>query len=104
VKKAAKIFGCIVAALALLVIGGIAATWAPDRPVSELRARWAPPPSQFVEADGIEVHLRDEGPRDDPKPIVLLHGTSSSCTPGTRGRRRFHRSGASCGSISRVSG
>ena len=23
-------------------------------------------------------HLRDEGPRDDPAPIVLLHGTSSS--------------------------
>ncbi|TSA11982.1 MAG: alpha/beta hydrolase [Betaproteobacteria bacterium] len=26
----------------------------------------------------MEVHLRDEGPRDDPVPIVLLHGTSSS--------------------------
>ena len=26
----------------------------------------------------MQVHLRDEGPRTDPVPIVLLHGTSSS--------------------------
>ena len=26
----------------------------------------------------MQFHVRDEGPRDDPAPIVLLHGTSSS--------------------------
>jgi pimeloyl-ACP methyl ester carboxylesterase len=26
----------------------------------------------------MNVHMRDEGPRDDPRPIVLLHGTSAS--------------------------
>ena len=26
----------------------------------------------------MQVHVRDEGPRDDPIPIVLLHGTSAS--------------------------
>ena len=26
----------------------------------------------------MQVHLRDEGPRSDPSPIVLLHGTSAS--------------------------
>ena len=26
----------------------------------------------------MSVHLRDEGPSDDPHPIVLIHGTSSS--------------------------
>ena len=26
----------------------------------------------------MQVHLRDEGPHDDPAPIVLLHGTSAS--------------------------
>jgi pimeloyl-ACP methyl ester carboxylesterase len=26
----------------------------------------------------MRVHVRDEGPREDPRPIVLLHGTSSS--------------------------
>lgn len=26
----------------------------------------------------MQVHVRDEGPRDDPQPLVLLHGTSAS--------------------------
>ena len=51
---------------------------APDRPVQTLVARWAPPPSDFIEVKGQLVHLRDEGPRDDPLPIVLVHGTSAS--------------------------
>lgn len=51
---------------------------APDRPVQTLVARWAPPPSDFIEVKGQVVHLRDEGPRDDPRPIVLIHGTSAS--------------------------
>jgi pimeloyl-ACP methyl ester carboxylesterase len=56
----------------------VAATWAPDRSVDSLKARWATPPSMFVALQGMSVHVRDEGPRDDPMPIVLLHGTSSS--------------------------
>lgn len=62
----------------LLVLAGIAASWAPDRSPTELAAKWATPPSQFIELQGMRVHLRDEGPRDDPLPIVLLHGTSAS--------------------------
>ena len=50
----------------------------PDRPVETLVARWAPPPSQFMDLQGQLVHYRDEGPRDDPEPLLLLHGTSSS--------------------------
>jgi pimeloyl-ACP methyl ester carboxylesterase len=46
--------------------------------VEELTARWAPQPSQFVDIDGMSVHLRDEVPRDDPEPIILLHGTGAS--------------------------
>jgi pimeloyl-ACP methyl ester carboxylesterase len=57
---------------------GVIATWAPDLPVEELKGRWAPPPSRFVEVNGMQVHLRDEGPHDDPAPIVLLHGTAAS--------------------------
>ena len=49
-----------------------------DRPVETLVARWAPAPSEFVEVKGQVVHIRDEGPRDDPAPIVLVHGTSAS--------------------------
>jgi pimeloyl-ACP methyl ester carboxylesterase len=67
-------------AVALAAIGAVATatSWEPDRDVASLKARWAPPPSQFVEVMGMAVHLRDEGPRDDAEPIVLLHGTSAS--------------------------
>lgn len=56
----------------------IAANWAPEKSVAELQARWAPPPSAFLDVAGMKLHVRDEGPRDDPSPIVLMHGTGSS--------------------------
>ena len=68
----------LLAGLVFFAIAGLVATWAPDKTVEELKGRWAPPPSQFLEIDGLRVHLRDEGPRDDPVPIVLIHGTSDS--------------------------
>jgi len=51
---------------------------APDRPVETLVARWAPPPSEFLDLQGQLVHYRDEGPKSDPAPLVLLHGASAS--------------------------
>lgn len=67
------------ASLPPLVVGAlVAATWAPDRPLAELSQRWAPPPSMFLDVLGMQVHVRDEGPRDDQHPIVLLHGTGGS--------------------------
>jgi pimeloyl-ACP methyl ester carboxylesterase len=77
-KLAVRILAGTLLALGVLLVIFVIANWAPDRPVSELKARWAPPPSTFVEIAGMQVHLRDEGPRDDPSPIVLLHGTSAS--------------------------
>jgi len=68
----------------LILVGaiGAAAFRAPDRSLESLVARWAPAPSDFIElkVDGATqlVHLRDEGPRADLHPIVLLHGTSAS--------------------------
>ena len=53
-------------------------TWEPDRQLGQLVGRWAPEPSSFVELDGMQVHMRDTGPREDNLPIVLLHGMSSS--------------------------
>ena len=76
--KTLKIVGLVLGGLVLLAIAGIAAVWAPDRSAEDLATRWAPPPSQFTVIDGMKVHFRDEGPRDDPQPIVLLHGTSAS--------------------------
>jgi len=63
----------VVAAVIFIVVNRV-----PDRSVEELKARWAQSPSQFVEIAGMQVHLRDEGPREDSMPIVFLHGTSSS--------------------------
>ena len=56
----------------------LALSHAPDRSVESLVARWAPPPSDFLDVKGQLVHYRDQGPRDDPTPLVLLHGTSAS--------------------------
>lgn len=69
-----RLFGLLLIFTALAV--GL--SHAPDRPVETLVARWAPAPSDFIEIKGQLVHLRDEGPRGDPVPIVLLHGTSAS--------------------------
>ncbi len=77
----------VLAAVLAVAFGVFVVTaWAPDRPVDELRERWAPEPSRFLEIDGMSVHLRDEGLRDNAgngsadsgPPIVLLHGTSDS--------------------------
>ena len=77
-KRPLKLLALTAALLTLALLALVATAWAPDRPVSSLTARWAPPPSTFVEVEGLRVHLRDEGPRDDPHPLVLLHGTSAS--------------------------
>lgn len=68
----------LVLTVAAVAAAGFALAWAPDRPVSTLIVRWAPPPSRFLDLNGLSVHYRDEGPRDDPAPIVLIHGTSAS--------------------------
>lgn len=69
-----RLLGLLLMASALAV----ALSRAPDRPAESLVARWAPSPSDFIEVKGQVVHLRDEGPRGDPLPLVLLHGTSAS--------------------------
>lgn len=95
--KARKVVGVVLVATFVLLGVGVATSWAPDRPVESLVGRWAQPPSQFVAVNGMPVHLRDEGPRDDPEPIVLLHGTSASLhtwegwAAALRGQRRVIR-------------
>jgi pimeloyl-ACP methyl ester carboxylesterase len=96
-NRAARITAAATGALALIVAGFVALSWAPDRPVSQLEARWASPPSTFIEVDGMRVHVRDEGRRDDPVPVILLHGTSASLhtwdgwVRALEGRRRVIR-------------
>ena len=64
----------------LLMLTALAVTLAhaPDRSVDSLVTRWAPPPSDFMYVKGQFVHFRDEGPKNDPVPLVLVHGTAAS--------------------------
>lgn len=77
-KARSKILVGTLLLLTATAVGFLVANWAPDLPVGDLKARWAPPPSQFIDIAGMQVHLRDEGPRDDAMPVVLLHGTGAS--------------------------
>jgi len=74
----ATVFWTLILSLLAALIGALVWSWTPDRPMDSLKARWAAPPSHFVALQGMQVHVRDEGPRDDPTPIVLIHGTSAS--------------------------
>ncbi|MEM6857645.1 MAG: alpha/beta hydrolase [Pseudomonadota bacterium] len=70
-----RILGVLFAALVILFL----VFRTPDTDAAEMRAKYGGPPSQFVKiASGLEVHLRDEGPRDSGElPIVLLHGSNA---------------------------
>ena len=71
------------AVIVIAVLFGVAllagAVWLynPDLPRAALERRWAPPPSQFVEAAGVRLHIRDTGPRTAPA-VLLIHGFGSS--------------------------
>jgi len=68
------------ALLAVVVAGAvfIAMNWVPEKSLAELRPRWGGSPSIFLDIEEMPVHVRDEGPREDESPIVLLHGFGSS--------------------------
>ena len=92
-----RVVAWAIGALVLLAALGVAAAWESDRSAAQLEARWAAPPSTFIDVKGQRVHLRDEGPRADSSPIVLIHGTSASLhtwdgwAEALRGRRRVIR-------------
>jgi len=48
-----------------------------DKTLEELKDKYAPAPSQFLEIDGMPVHYRIEGALDST-PMVLIHGTGAS--------------------------
>jgi len=64
--------------LLMLTALAVTLTHAPDRSVESLVTRWAPPPSDFMYVRGQFVHFRDEGPKTDPTPLVLIHGAAAS--------------------------
>ncbi|MBO9489118.1 alpha/beta hydrolase [Endozoicomonas sp. G2_1] len=73
-----KLISRIVTLLLVSILSFCALYWQSDRSVDELKSQWAQAPSVFIDVNGMQVHLRDQGPKSDPEPIVLIHGTSSS--------------------------
>lgn len=49
-----------------------------DKPVEDLIPLYTKKASQFMPILGMKVHYRDEGPRTDSTPLILIHGMSSS--------------------------
>jgi pimeloyl-ACP methyl ester carboxylesterase len=68
------------ALLLLLALLGGGWLWTPDLPRAELEARYAGPPSEFVDLMGLRLHVRDSAPQAGPeRPVVLmLHGFGGS--------------------------
>ena len=62
-----------VALIGVLLLIGVAIYR--DTPAAEVEAKWAKPPSQFVEIDGVRMHYRDEG---EGPVVILLHANYSS--------------------------
>ena len=72
--------------LVALALGG-GWLWTPDKPRADLEARYAGPPSEFIEAAGLRLHVRQSGPlaaqgapsaQSNQPVIILLHGFGSS--------------------------
>jgi pimeloyl-ACP methyl ester carboxylesterase len=62
--------------LIVILLGGTW-LWTPDLDRATLEARYAQPPSRFVEAAGVRLHVRESGPATGPA-LILLHGFGSS--------------------------
>lgn len=54
---------------------GVVLWWYRDVPAAQVEARWATPPSQFIDIDGARLHYRDEG---EGPIVVLLHANYAS--------------------------
>jgi pimeloyl-ACP methyl ester carboxylesterase len=75
----------LMALTAVVLIVALLAGWAwtPDRPLAELEARYAQPPSRYLQVQGLQLHVRDTGPsavagQPPPPALLLLHGFGSS--------------------------
>jgi pimeloyl-ACP methyl ester carboxylesterase len=74
-SRALKKTAYVILALLLLLVAGVASLVRFDIPPEQLKARYAAPPSKFLEVGGLAVHYRDEG---QGFPLVLLHGAACS--------------------------
>ncbi len=69
-----KIFWAVI----IVFIAVLAFVYKRDIPLEELKKQYTNEQSKFIIIDGVNVHYRDEGNKNDSLPLVLIHGTSSS--------------------------
>jgi pimeloyl-ACP methyl ester carboxylesterase len=69
-----KIFWAIV----FVLIAVLSFLYKSDIPLEELKKQYTNEQSRFININGVDVHYRDEGNKNDSLPLVLIHGTSSS--------------------------
>lgn len=73
IKKILIVLGVLVGLLVLLT--AISAWTSRDIDPAKLEAKYAQPPSQFIDVDGVRIHYRDEG---EGLVVVLLHAHYAS--------------------------
>ncbi|TVR36684.1 MAG: alpha/beta hydrolase [Balneolaceae bacterium] len=73
--KILKIIAFTLAGIFVLLLVLLLSMIRPDIPVEHLKEHYADETSQFIEIDGTEVHLKDEG---DGPVLLLLHGMFAS--------------------------
>lgn len=64
--------------LVVVLIAALSFLYKSDIPLEELKKQYTNEESKFISIDGVNVHYRDEGNKNDSLPLVLIHGTSSS--------------------------
>ena len=62
---------------AVVVVAAAIWLYTPDKPRDQLEAVYAAPPSTFVAAAGLRIHVRDTGPREG-RAVIMMHGFGSS--------------------------
>jgi len=63
--------------LGFVIAGALAWLYTSDEPRAALTAKYAQPPSVFLDVAGVMLHVRDTGPRSAPA-VILLHGFGAS--------------------------
>jgi pimeloyl-ACP methyl ester carboxylesterase len=69
-----------IAIIIILLLGaGLLGAWlyTPDKSRAQLESRYAAPPSEFVQVEGLRFHVRETGPKDGPA-LLMLHGFGAS--------------------------
>lgn len=77
-KTNAKVLWIALSFLGLSLATLLIFSFVPDKSLEQLKPKYVNAESKFWKHDGMSVHYRDQGNRQDSLPLVLIHGTSSS--------------------------